>query len=49
MTKTLITGWMIAAGLLLAGCETTATGQNKPPVQSDQNPAHHMHYRQSSY
>lgn len=49
MTKTVIAGCMIAAALVLAGCETTATGQTKPPVQSDQNPAHHMHYPQSAY
>jgi len=48
MTKTLISGCLIAAGLLLAACETTGPVPNKPPVQTDQNPAHHMHYPASS-
>lgn len=49
MTKTLICGCLIAAGVLLTACETMATGPTKPPVQSDQNPAHHMHYPSSGY
>jgi uncharacterized lipoprotein YajG len=49
MTRIIITGCVFAASLLLAACETTDTASNKPPAQSDQNPAHHMHYPSSGY
>ncbi len=48
MTRPLMAGCLIAVSLLLVACETTDTASNKPPVQSDQNPAHHMHYPASS-
>ncbi len=44
MTRTIITGCLMAAGLLLAACETAPMASGKPPVQPEQNTAHHMHY-----
>ncbi len=44
MTRIIITGCVLAASLMLAACETTGTAANTPPAQTDQNPAHHMHY-----
>ncbi len=49
MTKSIVAGLIVAAAMLLSACETTGTASDKPPVQSDQNPAHHMHYPSSGY